>query len=309
MRRIGAWLCGGCGALAGLAAAVPALDEAWLQAAALHLAGVGGVLAAWRLRPPVPCAGHAPLLAIPACGPAMAWLHALGGPPPIREAAPLHDLVTGHDRVQRTPPDPAALAPLEDVLCSDASDDLKRSAIENLARIETPEAVEVLVRARAHPSPEIRACAISALDHLEQRLAERIDALERAVRTDDDPVTHLHLAQACFDCSYYHVATDQRRRGLLERAFTAAERACDGGGAQALLLAGRILLELDRHTEADDRFQRYLAQHGEDVKGLLWHAEALFRLGRYREVRLACQRVRALGNVPARMEPAMWMWV
>lgn len=312
MRRVAAWICGVGGAALGLAA----LPSAWagdlVPLAVLHLAGALGVIAALRLRRQVDDSAALIALVIPLLGPALAWWQVVGPAAAAPDALAMQGVPVIPERAwlgqERETPDPAALAPLEDVLHSDASDGLKRSAVESLARLETPEAVQVLRRCLAHASTEVRACAISALGHLERRLAGRIAALETAVRDSDDAVTRLHLAQAYFDCSYYHVATDQRRRRLLEQALAAAERATTGGGAQALILAGRILLELERFAEAEEFFARHLAQQGADVKGLLWHAEALFRQGRYREVRIACARVRALGGVPERMEPAMWMW-
>lgn len=341
MRRLAPWLWGWAGALMGCAALLPLLIGRWDLALAQHLLGATGLAVAvrlWRIQAPATSdLSPAPLqekslhhllgdpfavtlaALVPGLGPAAAWLHILASRR-LSRGSVLEDYAdyldatsqVGQAMTERAQaePIPEQLAPLADVLQSDASDDFKRSAIENLARMETPEAITVLRRTLSHDSVEVRFYAAGALEHLERRLAGRLAALERQLATTGgDSVLFLNLAQACFDYSYYHVATDQRRHQVLERALTFARQAGEAGGdPQTWILAGRSLLELQRFPEAESCFRRYLDIHGEDVKGLLWHAEALFRQGRYQGVRATCTKARHLGQVPRPLEAAVWMW-
>ena len=346
-----AWIYGCTGACAGCLALDPLSAGQWSTAILLHLVGVAGVTAAadhWkparkrndrtagsrrttdglgefsgtspRASMPDPFVAITAAV-VPALGPVLAWIHLVGARTVPRGTlmqdysehldATAHAGQQEHTRSEAIAPVPEQLASLADVISSDASDDYKRSAIENLARMETPQAVDVLRKTLAHPSVEVRFYAAGALDHLERRLATRVEALERQLASagGTDPVVLFALAQACFDHSYYHVATDRRRTAQLEKALTHARHALDANGdVNAWILSGRTLLELHRYGEAEICFQRYLTIRPDDVKGLLWHAEALFRLGRFKAVRATCAKARRVGTVPARMEAAVWMW-
>ena len=207
-------------------------------------------------------------------------------------------------------PDPGALYAVADILSSDAAEDVKRFAVEALGRLETPEAVDQLRDALTNPSVEARFYAASALARLEERLTSRLEALEREVESGHgNGAQELELAEACFDYAYYRVAMGDGRREYLERALDHAEKAIERDGDPAAeLVAGRALLELGLCGEAEKRFSEYVERFPNSPKGLLWRAEARFRLGRYAGVREDCAAAVKNGPAPRRLQDAARFW-
>lgn len=289
---------------------------------------VGAVLcaaAAVRLRHPVRGSGlfeYVAALAIPSLGGLLILLHALGERFGVRQGA-AEDFAAYIDPVsrlgeERLPevrrgliPSPAYLAPIIDVLQSGATDDEKRNAIEGLARLESPEAVDTLRTALVNESPDIRFYAASVLSRMEERLAQRVKALDDAMvhgeQTDAD--LDLEKARTFFDYAYLRLAEDVRRADYLERAVTCATAAVQSGAdPSGWVVAGRALMELHRYQEAEEMFTRYLDAVGENVKGLLWRAEARFYLGQYRKVREDCARALRFGEVSETVAQAAKLW-
>ncbi len=311
-------LLGGLGALIALTAVPLGFSSRPWLALATHLLGAALALTLMRDR-----RDFAVLLwafTVPALGPLIAWLHQVGAQA-ARETGLFANYLdyldvsarVGNAAVNRTDatPTPAQVAPLAEVLDSGADDALKRSAIEGLARLETPEAIDQLRHALGHASVEVRFYAAGALEHLEARLSTRLEIMERAYARapDGDPQAQLDLARACFDFSWYRLARDQRHRDLVKRTLQHALRAAErGAGAAALLLAGRACLELRQFERAAGLFQRFHEQQPGDGKGLLWLAEARYHLGQYAEVRACCRDALAAGAVPAAVQAPVWMW-
>ena len=209
------------------------------------------------------------------------------------------------------PPSPELVVPMADVLRSDSDPDEKRNAIEALSRVETPDAVETLRSALTGDSTEVRFYAASALSRLEERLAARMKALENdlAKGLRDRGLVALELARTSLDYGYYRLTDETRRIEFLERAARHADEAVQRSrDPEAFLIAGRAMLELARHGDAERMFSRFLDRVGDDAKGLLWRAEARFRQGRYAGVRDDCRRARAAGGVPEVLADVVGMW-
>jgi len=258
---------------------------------------------------------------IPCLGGAMTWGLAVGERlgRPHAVAQEFTEYIDANVRLGRerlpevrphAPPKPEYLTPLADVLMSEASDDEKRGAIEALARLETPEAVEALRTALANDSAEVRFYAAAALSKLEERLATRQKTLERSLRSrPDDPIVDLELARTYFDYAYYHVVDEARRTDFLERALDRARRAAESGADPGAWLAGgRALLALGRFEEAEALFDRYIEAAPQDARGFLWRAEARFRQGHYRGVHEDCARAKRIGGIPDAVAEAVEMW-
>jgi tetratricopeptide (TPR) repeat protein len=210
-----------------------------------------------------------------------------------------------------TPPHPAFLTPMADVLASDASNDEKRMAIEGLARLETPQSVEVLRKILSTGSTEVRFYAASVLEGLEERLTERLMTLERDVASGRrrGPGTELEIARTFLDYAYYRVALGPRRLEYLEQAARHGGRAREhGSDPEAHLVEGRALLLLGRAEAAEECFSRYVRTALHRGKALVWRAEARFRLGRYEEAATDCQHALAEGTVPAAVREAVETW-
>jgi hypothetical protein len=290
-----------------------------------HLGG-GGVaaLAAVRLR--LRERGHpwfelVTALAVPFAGGVLAWIHATAALE-IRRAGVAEDFrdqISVQKRlgeealpeIDATPPHPAFLTPMSDVLASDASNDEKRMAIEGLARLETPQAVEILRQVLSSGTTEVRFYAASVLEGLEERLTERLMTLERDVATGRrrGPGTELEIARTFLDYAYYRVAIGPRRQEFLEQAARHGSRAREhGSDPEAHLVEGRALLLLGRAEAAEACFSRYVRTALHRGKALVWRAEARFRLGRYEAAAVDCQQALAEGTVPDAVREAVETW-
>ncbi len=71
--------------------------------------------------------------------------------------------------------------PLADIL-EGPDDALKRGAVERLAQIKTPEAIELLLKYRGHISPEIRFYVTSALSRIKQDFDEQLEAAKHQMQ-------------------------------------------------------------------------------------------------------------------------------
>ena len=296
------------------------------SALACHvLAGLAGALASVRLRQSVKGSGlyeYALGLGIPCVGGPVVWLYTLGEHLTLREsvAKEFTEYIDASMRLgdaelpmvgRSQVPTPGQVAPMTDVLRSDASEDEKRNAIEALSRLETPDAVTMLRSVLTSESTEVRFYAASALSRLEERLALRLKALEEDLATgrQDRALVELEMARTYFDYAYYRLTDETRRADYLERAALHAARAAEeGSDPAASLMQGRALLDLRRYDEAEKVFSSHLGRVRDDVKGLIWRAEARFRLGSYPGVCEDCRRALQMGGVPEVMADAIGMW-
>ena len=321
-----AWLLGVVSVLTGTLCLALLLKGMLLWALASHVAsGFCGAAAAMRLRRNVHGSGwyeYVIGLGMPGAGGMLVWLQAFGERTikrgrVAREFTEYIDasLRLGGDLLpdvrQSFTPTPDEVAPMTDILRSEANEDDKRNAIEALSRLETPDAVETLRSVLSSESTEVRFYAASALSRLEERLALRLKALEEdlAMGRQDRSMVELEMARTYHDYAYYRLVDETRREDCLERALVLANRAAEEGvDPEAWLMSGRALLALARYEEAEAMFTRYLDRVHDDVKGLVWRAEARFHMGHYRGVREDGRRARAVGRVPEVMREALEMW-
>ncbi|MEK6544141.1 MAG: HEAT repeat domain-containing protein [Elusimicrobiota bacterium] len=75
------------------------------------------------------------------------------------------------------------IMPFADILAGN-DNDLKRSAVENLARLKTPEAIKVLLDHRSDTSAETRFYVITAINKIKKEFDEELDAAKRQMRKD-----------------------------------------------------------------------------------------------------------------------------
>lgn len=298
-----------------------------LEALALHgiCAFFGFFAARWQKADAVPAGAFEATLAlcVPCVGGAVAWLYAAA--PGVVGTADVADEFThyidasermGRDDLVKEEagfdPTPRKLAPMVDILRSNAPVAEKRVAIEALARLETPESVSILRDALSEPSVEVRFYAASVLSRLEERLASRLRSLEEdiASRRRTDPAVELEIARSYLDYAYYGLAEGVRRTTYLQRGLKHALVALgQNAGVEGLLVVGRCYLELGHFDEAEESFTEYLEEYGDDLKGLLWRAEARFYQGKYLGVRDDCRAAAGVGQAPERMRPVVEMWI
>jgi len=206
------------------------------------------------------------------------------------EAAPV-PLEPEHRSVQRRLLDAADIMPAADVLLG-RDTGLKRGAVEALARIRTPEAIEWLLRARTDGDPEVRFHATSTLTTLRRDYESKIRAAEREVfENPSDPRRRLAHERIVYSYAMSGLVDGERRREMLEdsRARLAPIAGRETG---ALELLFRIKTILDP-GKALDHLPELVARAPE--RALEWsmaRAVLLFKLSRFDETRAAMTELR-----------------
>ncbi|WPZ33489.1 hypothetical protein T8K17_19915 [Thalassobaculum sp. OXR-137] len=164
----------------------------------------------------------------------------------------------------------------------------KQAVVALLARRFRSEFAPALQMALADPEASIRVQAATAASTIEERYhATRIE-LEDAVRAaPQDADALLSLARHLDDYAYAGVLDDDRQRSVMADALTAYRGANRRLGAREDidLAIGRLMLRLDMIDEAEMHLSG-LAMRCEDPRPTLWHAECLFRLRRFDDLRL-----------------------
>ncbi len=74
--------------------------------------------------------------------------------------------------------------PLIDILKGQTDPELKRGAIEKLAELKTPEAVDILLSLRSDPSLEIRFYATSSITRIKKGFDEQLEAAKQEMKKD-----------------------------------------------------------------------------------------------------------------------------
>ncbi|MDO9711751.1 tetratricopeptide repeat protein [Paracraurococcus lichenis] len=169
----------------------------------------------------------------------------------------------------------------------------KQAAIALIADEFRPSFAPALLRALNDPEPAIRVQAATASARIENRFLERALALEEQLAAAPrDPARLLALAR--HHDAYAHTglldggrATAERHRALELYERLAWMRPADPELAQVI---GRLLLRLDRPTEALDRLAPLVNRPGAPPELLAWYLECLYRLGRIGALRQAAAR-------------------
>lgn len=164
----------------------------------------------------------------------------------------------------------------------------KQAVVALLARRFRSEFAPALQMALSDPEASIRVQAATAASTIEERYhATRIE-LEDAVQTaPGDADALLSLARHLDDYAYAGVLDDDRQRAVMADALTTYRGANRRLGAREDidLAIGRLMLRLEMIEEAELHLSG-LAMRYEDPRPMLWHAECLFRLRRFDELRL-----------------------
>ena len=222
----------------------------------------------------------------------------------FRESVPVTDAST---------PDVESLVPLGDILVNPVSEAEQRIAVENLASMETQDAMEILRRVIDSNSGEGRFFAMTAIGQMEDKLLAKLQSLEARLSSDRDAECGLMLeaAHAYIDFSYYELAQDARRREYLERAGELLEMAVrdDACSAEAWLVLGRVRLMQYDAVRALDGFNAYLKKRPDSQAGLLWRAEAWYAQGDYDRVRDDCRQACRMGGIPGNVRGSVEFWL
>lgn len=163
----------------------------------------------------------------------------------------------------------------------------KQAVVALLARRFRSEFAPALQMALSDPEASIRVQAATAASTIEERYhAARLE-MEDAVRAaPEDADALLALAQHLDDYAYAGVLDEDRQQAVMADAlevYRAANRRL-GAREDIDLAVGRLMLRLDMIEEAELHLSA-LALRCEDPRPMLWHAECLFRLRRFEELR------------------------
>lgn len=210
-------------------------------------------------------------------------------------------------------PSPDELVPLADILANPVSEAEQRIAVENLAGMETPAAMEILRGVIDADSGEGRFFAMTALGQMEEKLLFRLQRLEEDIASGRFSGTDIlrDAARTYLDFSYYQLAQEARRADYLERAGELLEQAledpeCDD---DAWILLGRVRLLRADAREAMKCFDAYVGRNPEEQLGYLWRAEAWFELREFGLLRTDCRRAMDLGPLPGNISGAVLFWL
>jgi len=189
----------------------------------------------------------------------------------------------------------ADVRPFIDLLTHGTSEQ-KQAVVTLLARKYDAALSGALDRALNDSDPSIRILAASAAATIEQRYMDRWLELAAGVEdAPDDSRAHFALATHLDDYAFSGILGPQRTEDVRAQAFQ-AYREClrlDEDSREARFALGRILLRSDKVSEACDVFREILDGADADAgtagaRG--FHAECLYRLGRYGELRTALAR-------------------
>lgn len=206
------------------------------------------------------------------------------------------------------------LVSLADILASPVSEAEQRIAVENLAGMETPDAIGILRQVAESDTGEGRLFAMTALGQIEERLLGKLLRLEERLRAEEGtapPETLVETARAYIDFSYFRLVQDTRSNEYLVRAGELLERAAAYAETEddARILLGRVRLMQYDGEGARACFDAYLAKKPDNQAGFLWRAEANYMLGRCAEVREDCLRAHRLGPIPANIRASTDFWL
>lgn len=205
-------------------------------------------------------------------------------------------------------PHPDKLQPLSDIIHSAAPLSMKRTAIEALSQMETPEAVAVLRDALRMDSVEVRFFAASVLSRLEDTLTRKLRQLDKEKNSRDITVL-LNTAQTYYDYAFYEIVEGYRKEACLQAAFEKAQTAISlSHTAQTITMCGRIVLALGRCDEALGLFNELITLRPSDATGYLWRAQVHLQRGDYEKLREDCLLALELGNIPVKMREAVRYW-
>ncbi|MFH2202688.1 MAG: HEAT repeat domain-containing protein [Elusimicrobiota bacterium] len=162
---------------------------------------------------------------------------------------------------------------------------LKRGAIETLARIQSPEAISWLHKARGDDDPEVRFYATTALTRLNHDFDTAIRAAEREVyKNPGELPPQIALQRVRYEYACSGMLEEEAREGLLlecrARLTTMFERVPE---------AARLLYLVERRLDSERAFSMldYLEKEMPEQfrRWTKERAELLFSLGRYGDAR------------------------
>ncbi len=190
--------------------------------------------------------------------------------------------------------------PLADILAG-IDLDLKRGAIERLAQLKTPEAIDILLECRSDPSSEIRFFATSALTKIKREFDEAIEAARRHMKKDIYKISsRIFLAKVYLQYSRSHlldVATAQayEKEALyhLDYCIRTEEKSCEA--FEMLIDIYMVHQEWDVALSVLELFERSKKGKLEEIEKI--RTQIYYNTGRYPEMLRELSKMRQRGGV------------
>ena len=186
--------------------------------------------------------------------------------------------------------------------------DQKLAIVALIARRFEPRFAPVLHAALQDPDASVRVQAATAAAHIENDFVDRwVKAKRRADARTGDAEAQGDLARLLDDYAFAGIL-DERRESELRAAAEACYRealARDPDNVANRLGFGRLQIRLGRHVEALQTLLPLSRDPSPEAAG--WIIEALFRMGRFDELRRFCGRL-DVDALPERLAAAVSLW-
>ncbi len=232
------------------------------------------------------------------------WYAGLFPKEPRNEITELTDFIEAHRRLNGT----AVPDSFRDILASGSLQE-KRDAIVLISNHFCPEFAPALRNALLDQDNSIRVMAASSIARIENRFLEKAIQLDREAANAPDDIDVLLRQARLYD--------DYAFTGLLERDREEANRKKAGQiyrkiiklqpeNYPATLGLGRLLIRAGKVRVAAEWLKQTLQFRKGEPQLVLWYAESLYRLRRYRELRrLLREHGSSLLEGPGRQRPQL----
>ena len=186
--------------------------------------------------------------------------------------------------------------PLVETIRSDASTDLKRGAIEMLAKMRSPYAVSLLKECISDQNSEVRFYASSGLSRIEESLNEKIIKYKNIIKQKSE-VTHQDyflLAKAYYEFIYLSIQDEASLQYYLRQSVDNFEKAFqlnpqDINYIEELV---RAYTRIGRHEDARQLKDKV---HLKEHKNLMYLAESYYKEKDYRKCKEILETFAAQG--------------
>lgn len=193
------------------------------------------------------------------------------------------DLTYGRDQN----PQAYSVVPFLDVM-EIGSEAQKRKALSRMTEFFEPQFASAFKKALGDPSNAIRVQAATAVTKIENRFLEELMKItELARRYPKDANIKLALAEHYDDYAFTGVLDEERESVNRMRALEFYQEYLDlkPGDINVRIRTGRLMLRLNMEQEAADWFNRCLLDGYSSDSLIIWYLEALFRAGRFSDLR------------------------
>ncbi len=205
-------------------------------------------------------------------------------------------------------PDPDRLhggvASFNDVMTLGTVDE-KRAAISLMSARFCQEFTPALKRALRDPDPAVRVQAATAVSRLENQFQQRVLELEGKAEAGG-AAERLELAGYLDEVAETGLLDEERSASWRSRALALYQAEAVGRLADLALPLGRALVRLGREQQACVWFERLPSSVPMTARLLYWRLEALYRAGRYGQLRSLCrQHQQLLAAAPTAPPPVV----